>query len=72
MEPAEVERRERFEALFERYHGYVVAFAIRRAPGGLVDDVVGEIRTWANETIEKGRRDGTIPPPPAWRAKGDD
>ena len=42
MEPADAERRERFEALFERYHGYVVAFAMRRAPGGLVDDVVGE------------------------------
>ena len=42
MEQADPERRERFEALFERYHGYVVAYAVRRAPGELVDDVVGE------------------------------
>jgi RNA polymerase sigma factor (sigma-70 family) len=42
MEQADAERRERFEALFERYHGYVVAYAMRRAPVGVVDDVVGD------------------------------
>jgi RNA polymerase sigma factor (sigma-70 family) len=42
MKNVSAARRERFEALFERNHAYVTAYAMRRAPGGLVDDVVGE------------------------------
>ncbi|MGA2470182.1 MAG: sigma-70 family RNA polymerase sigma factor [Solirubrobacteraceae bacterium] len=40
MKQQSTQRRERFEALFERYQGNIAAYAMRRAPGGLVDDVV--------------------------------
>lgn len=33
---------------------------------GRLDSVVEEIRTWARETIETGRRDGSVPPPTGW------
>lgn len=42
MEWVGPDRRELFEALFVRYHGYVAAYALRLAPPALVDDVVGE------------------------------
>ena len=35
---------------------------------GRIEDVVEEIRTWAAETIQAGRRDGSVPPPPDWTA----
>jgi 1-acyl-sn-glycerol-3-phosphate acyltransferase len=33
---------------------------------GRLDEVVEEIRTWADETIRAGRRDGSVPPPRHW------
>jgi len=33
---------------------------------GRLETVVEEIRIWARETIEKGRRDGSVPPPAGW------
>lgn len=33
---------------------------------GRLDSVVEEIRAWARETIETGRRDGRVPPPTGW------
>jgi 1-acyl-sn-glycerol-3-phosphate acyltransferase len=33
---------------------------------GRIEDVVEEVRTWAAETIAKGRRDGSVPPPADW------
>ena len=42
MEQAGFEASERFEALFDRYHGDVAAYVRRRAPARLAEDVVGE------------------------------
>ena len=42
MEHAGVPARERFEALFERYHADVAAYVRRRASEAEVEDVVGE------------------------------
>lgn len=33
---------------------------------GRLEDVVEDIRTWARDTIEMGRRDGSVVPPPGW------
>ena len=33
---------------------------------GRLEDVVEEIRTWARERIETGRRDGSVVPPTGW------
>jgi 1-acyl-sn-glycerol-3-phosphate acyltransferase len=33
---------------------------------GRIEEVVEEIRTWADETINAGRRDGSVPPPLLW------
>lgn len=33
---------------------------------GRIENAVEEIRTWARETIETGRRDGSVSPPPGW------
>ena len=33
---------------------------------GRLDRAVEDIRTWARETIETGRRDGSVPPPTGW------
>jgi len=33
---------------------------------GRIEDVVEEVRTWAAETIARGRRDGSVPPPADW------
>ena len=38
----------------------------RTAWEGRLEDVVEEIRTWARESIERGRRDGSVVPPPGW------
>lgn len=38
----DVAAREQFEQLFRRHHAAVLAYARRRAPGEVVDDVVGE------------------------------
>lgn len=35
---------------------------------GRLDEAVEEIRTWARATIERGREDGSVPPPDGWRA----
>ncbi len=42
MEQPNAQRRERFEALFERCHTDVLAYVLRRAPRTVVDDVVSE------------------------------
>ncbi|HEY1775291.1 MAG TPA: RNA polymerase sigma factor [Solirubrobacteraceae bacterium] len=42
MEHAGPEASERFEALFDRYHGEVAAYVRRRAPARLAEDVVSE------------------------------
>ncbi len=42
MEQPDAQRRERFEALFERFHPDVLAYVLRRAPRTVVDDVVSE------------------------------
>jgi RNA polymerase sigma factor (sigma-70 family) len=42
MEQPNAQRRERFEALFERFHPDVLAYVLRRAPPTAVDDVVSE------------------------------
>ncbi len=42
VEQPDAQRRQRFEALFERYHPDVVAYVLRRAPQTAVDDVVSE------------------------------
>ena len=33
---------------------------------GRIEEVIKEIRTWADETICAGRRDGSVPPPRDW------
>jgi 1-acyl-sn-glycerol-3-phosphate acyltransferase len=33
---------------------------------GRLEEVVEDIRTWARDTIELGRRDGSVVPPPGW------
>jgi 1-acyl-sn-glycerol-3-phosphate acyltransferase len=38
----------------------------RQAWEGRLDEAVEEIRVWAQETIETGRRDGSVPPPRGW------
>ncbi len=42
MEQASAPARERFEALFERYHADIAAYTRRRAPESVVEDVVAE------------------------------
>ena len=34
---------------------------------GRLDEAIEEIRSWACATIERGRRDGSVPPPIGWR-----
>jgi 1-acyl-sn-glycerol-3-phosphate acyltransferase len=38
----------------------------RESWAGRLDTVVEEIRAWAQDTIETGRRDGSVPPPAGW------
>jgi RNA polymerase sigma-70 factor (ECF subfamily) len=40
--PVDLERRARFEALFERHHSAVRGYVVRRAAGVVVEDVVAE------------------------------
>jgi RNA polymerase sigma factor (sigma-70 family) len=42
MEQPDAQRRERFEALFERFHPDMRAYVLRRAPRTVADDVVSE------------------------------
>ncbi len=42
MTPPERHRRERFEALFDRFHPEVRAYVLRRAPQAIVEDIVSE------------------------------
>lgn len=42
----------------------------REAWENRLDEAVEEIRRWARETIETGRRDGSVPPPDGWIYSG--
>jgi RNA polymerase sigma-70 factor (ECF subfamily) len=57
MEQANTPARERFEALFERYHADVAAYVRRRAPDSVVEDVVGETFLIAWRALERLRDD---------------
>ena len=39
----------------------------REAWEGRLEDTVETIQNWAHETIERGRRDGSVVPPPGWK-----
>ena len=65
MEQASTPARERFEALFERYHADVAAYVRRRAPNSIAEDVVGETFLVAWRSLERVHGD---PLPPSTRA----
>jgi len=53
MEQASTPARDRFEALFERYHADVAAYVRRRAPNSIAEDVVGETFLVAWRSLER-------------------
>lgn len=57
MEFSSEQRRERFEALFERYHAEVAAYVRRRAHAAIVEDVVAETFLVAWRSLDRLDRD---------------
>ena len=57
MDDASLSAADRFSALFERYNGDVAAYARRRAPAAVVEDVVAETFLVAWRSLDRLRGD---------------
>src|ERR1700722_19806197 len=57
-QPIDVDRRARFDALFDRHYAAVRAYIVRRSAPGVVDDVVSETFLVAWRRIDSAPVDG--------------
>jgi len=57
VESSSAQRKERFEALYERFHAEVAAYVRRRAQAGMVEDVVAETFVVAWRSLDRLDRD---------------